>query len=100
MPENPEFGDEWELDQHKENFENFDFGAAKVHPFVVMFLKNESIDPDDDYRAKGRCYLGFYIYYSDRDIKGTVNDKPVTLKKGWNIIGDKNNLKVTLMCTG
>ncbi len=105
VPANPEFGDEFELSNAKDAETLLDFGSAKVYVLNVFYFDNTSPLPKGEYeyerrRAEGRGYLGFDIFYSDSDVKGTVNGDPLTLKKGWNIIGDKNNLKATLMCTG
>jgi hypothetical protein len=97
LPANPVFGtDEWELSQQMDGVE-FDFAGAKVYPIRVMFLQN---DVRGDDHPKGRCYLSFKLYYSDKDVKGTINGEPVTLKKGWNVIGDTKDAEVTLMCVG
>jgi hypothetical protein len=105
VPANPQFGDESELSNAKDAETILDFGSAKVYVLNVFYFDNTSPLPKGEYeyerrRAEGRGFLGFDIYYSDSDVKGTVNGDPLTLKKGWNIIGDKKNLKATLMCTG
>jgi len=95
LPNAPVFGDEWELGQQSEGVE-MNFGTAKVQPFQTIFFS--SSNPNE--KAGGRGYLPFAIYYSDSDVKGTVSGESVTLKKGWNVIGDKKNLKVEISCPG
>lgn len=95
LPNAPVFGDEWELGQQSGNVE-MDFGTAKVQPFQTIFFS--SSNPNET--AGGRGYLPFQIFYSDSDVKGTVDGTPVELKKGWNIVGDKTELEVRLMCAG
>jgi hypothetical protein len=77
-----------------------DFGTAKVYHFRIIYFSNSNTSKSREETANGRGGLGFQIYYSDRDVKGTIDGNPVTLKKGWNIVGDKNNLETSLMCTG
>jgi len=49
---------------------------------------------------QGRGNLSFDIYYSESDVTGTIQGEPVTLKKGWNIVGDKTNLYTRASCNG
>ena len=95
LPNAPVFGNEWELSQQSDGVE-MNFGTAKVLPFQTIFFS--SSNPNEN--AGGRGYLPFAIYYSDSDVKGTVSGESVTLKKGWNIVGDKTALEVRLMCAG
>lgn len=106
LPANPVFSDdEWELSQHREYVE-LDFGSAKVYPIIVLYFNNTDLqkksnnDFDERGRANGRGFLSFQVYYSEIDVKGTVNGEPVELKKGWNIFGDKDAKGVLLMCAG
>jgi hypothetical protein len=99
LPANPVFGDEWGLNQQS-GFAELDFGSAKVNQFVIIYFENSNTDGSREETANGRGGLGFNIYYSDQDVKGTIDGKPATLKKGWNIVGDKNELNASLMCTG
>jgi len=96
LPDAPVFGDEWELGQQSGSG-NMDFGSAKIQSFEVLFFNNSNTNED---APGGRGFLPFIIYYSDSDVKGTVNGESVTLKKGWNIVGDKTELTVGLMCAG
>jgi len=96
LPANPVFGDEYQ----QSGFAELDFGSAKVYQFVIIYFENSNTNGSREETANGRGGLGFNIYYSDKDVKGTVNGEPVTLKKGWNIVGDKNELNASLMCTG
>jgi len=95
LPNAPVFGDEWELGQQSDGVE-MNFGTAKVLPFQTIFFS--SSNPNE--AAGGRGSLPFQIFYSDSDVKGTVYGESVTLKKGWNIVGDKTDLTVSLMCAG
>ena len=99
LPSTPVFGDEWGLNQQS-GFAEMDFGSAKVYQFVIIYFENSNTNGSREETAGGRGGLGFNIYYSDKDVKGTINGEPVTLKKGWNIVGDKNELNASLMCTG
>lgn len=99
LPVNPVFGDEWGLNQQS-GFAELDFGTAKVNQFVIIYFENSKTDGSREETANGRGGLGFKIYYSDKDVTGTIDGEPVTLKKGWNIVGDKNELNASLMCTG
>ena len=96
LPNAPVFGDEWELGQQSGNVE-MDFGSAKVQPFQTIFF---SYSGPNENGGGGRGSLPFQIFYSDSDVKGTVYGESVTLKKGWNIVGDKTDLTVSLMCAG
>jgi len=96
VPANPVFGDEYQ----QSGFAEMDFGSAKVYQFVIIYFENSNTNGSREETANGRGGLGFNIYYSDKDVKGTINGEPVTLKKGWNIVGDKNELNASLMCTG
>ena len=102
LPSNPVFagkvGSEKAVYGEKIN----DFGTVKVYYFQLLNFKN-SRKPDKashgrDVPAEGRVFLGFYLYYSEADVTGTINEEAVTLKKGWNIIGDKTDLSANLDC--
>lgn len=99
VPANPVFGDEWGLNQQS-GFSELDFGSAKVNSFRIIYFSNSNTSKSREETADGRGGLPFSIYYSDSDIKGTIDGQPVELKKGWNIIGDKTQLEVSLMCAG
>ena len=96
---NPAFGDEWGLNQQS-GFSELDFGSAKVNSFRIIYFSNSNTSKSREETADGRGGLPFSIYYSDSDVKGTIDGEPVELKKGWNIIGDKTQLEVSLMCAG
>jgi len=107
LPANPVFStDERELYNALRAEVEYDFGSAKINILNAVNFGNTSPRPknEDEYgrdrRAEGRGNLGFDIYYSDRDVTGTIQGESVTLKKGWNIVGDKNDLTVLLMCAG
>lgn len=76
--------------------DNSDFGDAKVYSFNLMFDNSKK----GDYKANGTTFLSFKILYSDRDVKGTMNEEPVTLKKGWNIIDNKTKPTASCICAG
>jgi hypothetical protein len=99
VPANPVFGDESELSQQS-GFVEMDFGTAKVNHFRIIYFSNSNTSGSREETANGRGGLGFQLYYSDKDAKGTIDGQTVTLKKGWNIIGDKNDLQASLMCAG
>ncbi len=99
VPANPVFGDEWGLNQQSD-FSEFDFGSAKVNSFRIIYFSNSNTSKDREETANGRGAIPFSIYYSDKDAKGTIDGEPASLKKGWNIIGDKKNLEASLMCVG
>jgi hypothetical protein len=99
VPSNPVFGDEWGLNQQS-GFAELDFGTAKVYQFRIIYFSNSNTTKSREEKADGRGGIGFSIYYSDKDAKGTINGEPAALKKGWNIVGDKNELNASLMCTG
>ncbi len=103
LPTNPVFStDEWELGQQAEE-DKPDFGTAKVYPIRIMFFENSR--GNDEAIPSGRSYLGVKVFYSDKDVEGTIPGQygdpvNVKLKKGWNIIGDKTELEVSMMCAG
>jgi len=96
LPNAPVFDEEWESGQQSRNAD-MDFGTAKVLSFQVLFFNNSN---KNEKAPGGRGFLPFDVFYSDSDVKGTIRGEPVTLKKGWNIIGDKTELTVGLMCAG
>ncbi len=102
LPSNPVFGDEQDLYYAVRAEVDYDFGSAKIYILNAVNFINKS--PKPNYvmgrKAEGRGNMGFDIYYSDRDVTGTVQGNPVTLKKGWNIVGDKDDSGVLLMCGG
>jgi hypothetical protein len=102
LPSNPVFGGEVESNEAVYDETRNDFGTAKVHYFQLVKFKN-SRKPDKashgrDVPAEGRVFLGFHLYYSEADVTGTINGEAVTLKKGWNIIGDKTDLSANMDC--
>jgi len=102
LPSNPVFAGKVESNDAVYDETRNDFGTAKVHYFQLVKFKN-SRKPDKashgrDIPAEGRVFLGFHLYYSEADVTGTINEEAVTLKKGWNIIGDKTNLSANLDC--
>lgn len=99
VPANPVFGDEWGLNQQSGAVE-MSFGTAKVYQFCIIYFENSNTDGSREETAGGRGGLDFRIYYSDKDVTGTIDGEPVTLKKGWNIVGDKKAVTASLMCTG
>ncbi|GEM_PF-1931642 len=99
LPSTPVFGDEEGLNQQS-GFSELDFGSAKVYQFLIMYFENSNTTKSREETARGRGGLPFSIYYSDSDVKGTIDGTPVELKKGWNIVGDKTNLEASLMCAG
>lgn len=103
LPSNPVFSDdERELYYAAEGTSDSEFESAKVYKLNAISFGNKSSKPTVimGRKAEGRGNLGFYLYYSDSDVTGTVQGEPVTLKKGWNIVGDKTDLTVRLMCAG
>lgn len=99
LPANPVFGDEYGLMQQSQMAE-LSFGNAKVHLFVLISFANSNTSKSREETASGRGGMPFRIVYSDKDVKGTIDGEPVTLKKGWNVIGDKSKLEASLMCAG
>jgi hypothetical protein len=99
LPASPVFGDEWGLNQQS-GFAELDFGDAKVNQFVIIYFENSNTNGSREETAGGRGGLDFRIFYSDKDVTGTINGEAVTLKKGWNIVGDKKAVTASLMCTG
>lgn len=99
LPASPVFGDEWGLNQQS-GFAELDFGSAKVNQFVIIYFENSNTDGSREETAGGRGGLDFRIFYSDKDVTGTIDGEAVTLKKGWNIVGDKKAVTASLMCTG
>jgi hypothetical protein len=103
LPLNPVFSsDEQELYYAKRGDVEYDFGSAKIYTLNAVNFGNTS--PEPRYvmgrKAEGRGNLGFDLYYSDSDVTGTIQGESVTLKKGWNIVGDKTDLSALLMCAG
>jgi len=102
LPSNPVFAGKVESEKTVYDEKRNDFGTAKVYYFQLLNFKN-SRKPDKashgrDVPAEGRVFLGFHLYYSEADVTGTINGEAVTLKKGWNIIGDKTDLSANLDC--
>lgn len=102
LPSNPVFGGEVESNEAVYKQKEHDFGTTKVYYFQLLKFKN-SRKPDKashgrDVPAEGRVFLGFYLYYSEADVTGTIYSEAVTLKKGWNIIGEKTDLSASLDC--
>jgi len=103
LPPNPVFSsEESELYNARRGEVEYDFGSAKIYILNAIDFGNTS--PKPQYvmgrKAEGRGNLGFDLYYSDSDVTGTIQGESVTLKKGWNIVGDKTDLNVLLMCAG
>lgn len=99
VPANPVFGDEEGLNQQS-GFVELDFGTAKVYHFRIIYFSNSNASDEGEEKADGRGGISLKIYYSDKDVKGTIDGEPATLKKGWNIVGDKKELDASLMCAG
>ena len=80
-----------------------DFGAAEkdreFHFFRGGMFRNSGAPGE---YAGGLCDMSVTIVYSEKDgIKNSdFTDKPVTFKKGWNIIGNKTNVTVEFQCRG
>jgi len=109
LPSNPVFGDERELYNAAEGDSEPRFESVKVYRLnAVDFANaNSKLMTEEAYYQKnhkrmdqGRGHLSFDIYYSESDVTGTIQGEPVTLKKGWNIVGDKTNLYVRASCNG
>ncbi len=96
VPVNPVFGDEFGLSQQSQMAE-LSFGNAKVYLFSIISFANSSTS---EVKADGRGGIAFRIIYSDKNVRGTIDGKAASLKKGWNIIGDKKNREASLMCAG
>ena len=77
-----------------------DFGTAKVYPFCIINLESSNTKKSREETASGMGSIAFKIYYSDSDVKGTINGEPAALKKGWNVVGNKKDLKVSVSCPG
>jgi len=99
VPGNPVFGDEWGLSQQSD-MAALSFESAKVYLFCLINFENSNTSESEEGKARGRGAIGFRIIYSDKDVNGTIDGEPASLKKGWNIIGDKTNLEASLMCAG
>lgn len=99
VPVSPVFGDEWGLNQQS-GFSELDFGTVKVYSFRIIYFSNGNSSKSREEKADGRGGLGFSIYYSEKDVKGSIDGKPAEFKKGWNIVGDKKDSEVSLMCAG
>ncbi len=99
VPSIPVFEDEDGLRQQS-GISELDFGTAKVYQFLIINFENSNTKKSREEKAEGEGGLAFSIYYSDSDIKGTINGKPAALKKGWNIIEKKKDLNVAIGCRG
>lgn len=99
VPSIPVFGDEGGLRQQS-GISEMDFGTAKVYQFLIINFENSNTKKSREEKAEGEGGLAFSIYYSDSDVKGTINGVPATLKKGWNIIEKKKDLNVAIGCRG
>ena len=99
VPSIPVFGDEDGLRQQS-GISELDFGTAKVYQFLIINFENSNTKKSREEKAEGGGGLAFSIYYSDSDVKGTINGVPATLKKGWNIIEKKKDLNVAIGCRG
>lgn len=102
LPANPVFGGEVESNEAVYKQKEHDFGTTKVYYFQLLNFKNSrkpsKASHGRDVPAEGRVFLGFYLYYSEADVTGTIYSEAVTLKKGWNIIGEKTDLSANLDC--
>ena len=99
VPSIPVFGDEDDLSQQS-SVRELDFGTAKVYQFLIINFENSNAKKSREDKAEGGGGLAFSIYYSDSDVKGTIDGEPATLKKGWNIIEKKKDLNVAIGCRG
>ncbi len=99
VPSAPVFGDEEGLMQQSQMAE-LNFKGAKVYMFVLISFANSNTSKSREETASGRGGIPFRIVYSDKDVKGTIDGESVSLKKGWNVIGDKKNPEASLMCAG
>ncbi len=99
VPSIPVFGDEDGL-RTQSSVRELDFGTAKVYQFLIINFENSNAKKSREDKAEGGGGLTFSIYYSDSDVKGTINGEPAVLKKGWNVVGDKKNLKAEIGCRG
>ncbi len=108
LPSNPVFGNEEGLKTQLDyRGASIDFGTAKVYLITKVDFQNIKGGRFAN-GVEGSAFFQFKILYSDRDVKGKVTEKnlndddyttvDVTLKKGWNILGDKKDLKVILTC--
>jgi len=108
VPSNPVFGDEEGLQmQSRYQRATMAFGTAKVYLIRMVDFQNIKGGRYAD-GVEGSAFFPFKILYSDSDVKGTITEKnlndddhttvDVTLKKGWNILGDKKDLKVIITC--
>lgn len=99
LPANPVFGDEEGLMQQS-GFSEFDFGTVKVYQIRIIYFKNSNTKKSREETANGRGSIPLNLFYSEKDVKGTIDGEPAEFKKGWNIIGDKTKREATLMCAG
>jgi hypothetical protein len=99
VPSIPVFGDEDGL-RTQSSVRELDFGTAKVYQFLIINFENSNAKKSREDKAEGGGGLAFSIYYSDSDVKGTIDGEPATLKKGWNIIEKKKDLKAEIGCRG
>ena len=99
VPSIPVFDDEDGL-RTQSSVRELDFGTAKVYQFLIINFDNSNAKKSREDKAEGGGGLAFSIYYSDSDVKGTINGEPATLKKGWNIIEKKKDLNVAIGCRG
>ncbi len=109
LPSNPVFGDARELFNAADGDSEPSFGSVKVYRLNAVEFSNANsrLMTEQEYYQKnhkrmdrGRGNLSFDIYYSESDVTGTIQGEPVTLKKGWNIVGDKTNLYTRASCNG
>ncbi len=108
LPSNPVFGNEDGLQMQLDyRGTTMAFGKAKVYLITKVDFQNSKGGRYAD-GVEGSAFFPFKILYSDSDVKGTITEKnfndddhttvDVTLKKGWNILGDKKDLKVIITC--
>ena len=75
-----------------------DFGDVKVL-FLDRVMFNNSKSGEGN--ARGTVYLSLQVLFAEKAVKGTLRGEPVSLKKGWNILGDKKKkMLATCPCVG
>lgn len=72
------------------------FGDAKVY-YIHLDFSNSN---QSEGVANGRAMLSFKLIYAETSVKGTINGKPVLLKKGWNVVGNKSKPTAGCICAG
>ncbi len=98
LPPNPEFCDDKDAVW---NGRGNDIGKAKIYSFSQIHFRNtKKTGPDELDAAGGSVELRFInLYFSDSNVKVTIQGDEITLKKGWNIINrESDNLRIDLDC--